>query len=63
MAWPPTPAEMQAHYLHMASLPGWREYAEHRVAQMAQRSPHLYAQLPGQVADVKIKTEKKHEEF
>lgn len=46
-------AAVEAQLLHMATLHGWREYAEHRAAQLAARDPGLYSHLPATVNAVK----------
>ena len=38
-------ARLLAHYEALHKTPGWKDYVEHRVADMAQRNPELYSEL------------------
>lgn len=38
-------ARLLAHYQALHRTPGWKEYVEARVADMAQRNPELYSEL------------------
>lgn len=38
-------ARLLAHYEALHKIPGWKDYVEHRVADMAQRNPELYSEL------------------
>lgn len=42
-------ARMLAEYQALHKLPGWREYVEARVRDMAARHPDLYADLAAQI--------------
>jgi hypothetical protein len=51
------PAEIaaeRAHTAKLASLPGWRDYIEHKARGMAKKYPSLYADLPALVAATPI---------
>jgi len=39
-------ANLAAHYTRLAQIPGWRQYARHRVEAMAKETPELWADLP-----------------
>lgn len=38
-------ARMLAHYETLHKTPGWQQYVEHRVADLAAQHPELYAEL------------------
>ena len=38
-------ARLLAHYETLHKTPGWKDYVERRVADMAQRNPELYSDL------------------
>lgn len=43
-------ARMLDHYEMLHKQPGWRQYVEARVADMAARNPELYAELAARFA-------------
>lgn len=43
--------EALAHYASLAREPGWKAYVWHRVQQMAEQQPGLYAELPARLVE------------
>lgn len=40
-------ARTLAHYLKLYETPGWKQYVEQKVAELARLEPGLYGDLPG----------------
>ena len=44
-------ANLLAHYIRLASIPGWKEYVWHRVNELAKQHPSQYADLPPRLVE------------